>query len=209
MNQQYNCKDRPMKKELSYFERFVALNFSELRRFIIEGPTSVFGKSINRICEQLKKLNEKRFLSELNEALQTKTEKQANPNEIKYKSYVDFLGGDKWNNYSYKNEDWTFNNPSFDSTRTDLEIYKSVCKFFEQFKGKQLGKSYSLDNYMEIILGYRYADEFVTRGATTSMQDSAFNILFKYAEVDISTQKSQEENFGSKKWPLLYLLSSN
>lgn len=154
-------------KTLSYFERFVALNFSELRRFLVEGPATLFGKSIDRLSEQLNKTTKGQRI-----------EKQIN-------SYSYYLGGENWRNYSYKFE--SQDNPSFDERRTDLELYKSVCVFFDLFRNKKLDKSCTLDSLSEIVLGYRYPDEIVTRGITTSIQDYMFKVLFEYAGVDLST----------------------
>lgn len=168
-----------MKNELTYFERFIALNFSELRRFLIAGPSSLFGKSIDRLSSQIKKLDPVKFEKTIN-YLKISSEEKYPQKTIESYSY--FLGDKNWDNYSFKKT----SSKEINEGLTDLELYKSVCVFFDLFKEEKLGVSGYLDSLMEIILGFRYADAIVTRGATTSMQDNAFNILFKYAEVDKS-----------------------
>ncbi|MCM1440553.1 MAG: hypothetical protein NC131_15345 [Roseburia sp.] len=44
-------------KTLSYFERFVALNFSELRRLLTDGPASIFGNTITSLSKQMAENN--------------------------------------------------------------------------------------------------------------------------------------------------------
>lgn len=114
---------------LSIFERFIAINFSELRAFIKFGPDHGIFKST---YENIK-------------------------NEINSKNI-------RWN-------------------QTDVDnaiLFASICKFFELFSNDK-GDIAALISYIEVALGYRYSDEAVVRGLTTSNHENNFKIIFEYA----------------------------